>query len=78
MGLRLGVHVDSFAVLTMLTLNITAGNGTQRVEMLRLPVYDYNMARLIALEKLIRKVAGLDQLASCESELAAIMNTPPL
>jgi uncharacterized membrane protein YjjP (DUF1212 family) len=78
MGLRLGVHVDSFAVLTMLTLNITAGDGTQRVEMLRLPVYDYNMARLIALEKLIRKVDGLGHLASCESEVEAIMNTPPL
>ena len=37
LGQRLGVRVDCFAVLTMLTLNITADNATQRVEMLRLP-----------------------------------------
>ena len=46
LGERLGVRVECFAVLTMLTLNITTDDGAQRVEMLRLRFYDYNMARL--------------------------------
>ena len=77
-GQRLGLHVECFAVLTMLTLNITADDGTQRVEMLRLPFYDYNMARLIALEKLILTVDGVDKLERCETQLKEIMGTPPL
>jgi uncharacterized membrane protein YjjP (DUF1212 family) len=78
MGQRLGVRVDCFAVLTMLTLNITADDTTQRVEMLRLRFYDYNMARLIALEKLIRELDGIDCLEYCEGQLKDIMNAPPL
>ena len=78
MGQRLGVRVDCFAVLTMLTLNITADDTTQRVEMLRLRFYDYNMARLIALERLIREVDGIESLEHCEEQLKDIMSTPPL
>ena len=78
MGHSLGVHVDSFAVLTMLTLNITAEGAPQRVEMIRLSFYDYNMSRLIALEKLIRDVDGIDSLDRCEAQLTEIMNAPPL
>ncbi len=78
MGQRLGVRVDSFAVLTMLTLNITAGDGTQRVEMLRLPFYDYNMTRLIALEKLLREIDGPHSLARGEAQLKEIVNRPAL
>ena len=78
LGHRLGVRVDSFAVLTMLTLNICADDGTQRVKMLRLRFYDYNMARLIALEWLIRGVDGVPGLARCATELKAIMAAPPL
>ncbi len=78
LGQRLGVRVESFAVLTMLTLNITADDGAQRVEMLRLRFYDYNMARLIALEKLIRDVSGSASVERCAGELKAIMNAPPL
>ncbi|MDP3537864.1 MAG: threonine/serine exporter family protein [Azonexus sp.] len=77
-GKRLGVHVDSFAVLTMLTLNIVDGAGNQRVEMLRLPSYDYNMARLIALESLIRELADVAALERYAGKLKAIMCTPPL
>lgn len=78
MGQRLGVRVDCFAVLTMLTLNITTDDTTQRVEMLRLRFYDYNMARLIALERLIREVDGIGSLERCEGQLKDIMNAPPL
>jgi len=77
LGQRLGVRVDCFAVLTMLTLNITADNATQRIEMLRLPSYDYNMARLIALEKLLREIEGGDNLTRCAARLDDIMKTPP-
>ena len=63
-GQQIGVRVVCFAVLTMLTLSITTEDNTQRVVMLRLPAYDYNMVRLIALEKLIR---NLDS-AECRDE----------
>jgi len=49
-GARLGVRVEGFAVLTFLALTVVAGDGARRVEMLRLPPYDFNMARLIALQ----------------------------
>ena len=78
MGHSMGVRVDSFAVLTMLTLSVTAEGVPQRIEMIRLRYYDYNMARLIALEKLIREVDGIDSLDRCEAQLTEIMNAPPL
>ena len=77
-GQRIGVRVVCFAVLTMLTLNITAEDNTQRVVMLRLPAYDYNMSRLIALEKLIGELDGIGCLDRCEARLKEIMDTPPL
>jgi len=77
-GQRLGVRVDCFAVLTMITLNIVADDGSQRLEMIRLPVYDYNMTRLIALEKLSGELSSLDQLADCARQLKEIMAAPPL
>ena len=77
-GQQLGVRVVCFAVLTMLTLNLTAEDGTQRVVMTRLPPYDYNMARLIALEELLGRIDGPASLDRCERELKAIMDTPPL
>ncbi len=76
-GQRVGVRVESFAVLTMLTLNIASESG-QRIEMLRLRFYDYNMARLIALERLMRTLKGLDDVARCSDELSAIMAAPAL
>jgi len=77
LGQRLGVRVDCFAVLTMLTLNISAENTTQRIEMLRLPAYDYNMARLIELETLLREIEGGDSLTRSAQRLEAIMQAPP-
>lgn len=77
-GKRLGVHVDSFAVLTMLTLNIVDETGQQRIEMVRLPSYDYNMARLIALEELVGDLDRVTSLENYADRLKAIMTTPPL
>ncbi len=77
-GERLGVRIESFAVLTMLTLNIVATDGTQRVEMIRLPTYDYNMARLIALDALIDELDSIDQLERYRQRLERIMAEPPL
>ncbi len=77
-GQRFGVRVECFAVLTMLTLNITAEDNSRRVELLRLPTYDYNMARLIALENLIRDIDGIGSLDRCTTQLQDIMSTPPL
>jgi uncharacterized membrane protein YjjP (DUF1212 family) len=77
-GQRFAVRVDCFAVLTMLTLNITAADSTQRVEMLRLRFYDYNMARLIALEKLICELDGIENLDFFTARLKKIMDAPPL
>ena len=77
-GQQLGIRVVCFAVLTMITLNLTAEDGTQRVVMARLPPYDYNMARLIALEELLTRIDGANSLERCEAELKEIMGTPPL
>lgn len=44
-GRQLGVRVEGFAVLTFLALTLVDADGKRRVEMLRLPPYDYNMAR---------------------------------
>ena len=45
--------------------------------MLRLPPYDFNMVRLIALEKLIREMEGIGSLARCEAQLNEIVGAPP-
>ena len=55
-GARLGVRVEGFAVLTFLALTISADGQSRRVEMLRLPPYDFNMARLIELQALCRAI----------------------
>ena len=77
-GQRLGIRVDCFAVLTMLTLSITAGDRTQRIEMLRLRFYDYNMARLIALEALLGEIDAIAGIDRCAHKLRAIMSAPAL
>ncbi|WP_298312263.1 threonine/serine exporter family protein [Propionivibrio sp.] len=76
MGRCFGVRIECFAVLTMLTLNITADSAAQRVVLLRLPPYDYNMVRLIALERLIRDMEGLGDLGRLENQLQEIVNAP--
>ena len=77
-GQRFGVRVEGFAVLTMLTIHVAADGVPPRIEMLRLPAYDYNMARLIALDDLIRKVDGFADLAVYEARLKAIVSAPPI
>ena len=76
-GGRLGARVEGFAVLTFLALTVVADGHSRRVELLRLPPYDYNMARLIALSALRREIASVDDLDAYDERLAAIMREPP-
>lgn len=76
-GLRLGARVEGFAVLTFLALTVVSGQHTRRVELLRLPPYDYNMARLIDLDALCREIVSVDDLQHYSERLAAIMRQPP-
>lgn len=75
-GRRLGARVEGFAVLTFLALTVVAGGNSRRVELLRLPPYDYNMARLIELDALCREIASVDDLERYIERLAAIMRQP--
>ncbi len=72
-GRRLGVKVEGFAVLTFLALTVVSPDNARRVELLRLPPYDYNMARLIELEALCRDISSSDYLDSYAERLAVIM-----
>jgi hypothetical protein len=79
-GQRLGVKVEGFAVLTFLALTVAVPSGARRVEMLRLPPYDYNMARLIELEALCRDISDPNAIVSTtmsSAKLAVIMRQPP-
>ena len=76
-GRRLGIRVEGFAVLTFLAINVVSGANSRRVEMLRLPPYDYNMARLIALQELCRDISDIDALDAYVVRLTAIMQAPP-
>ncbi len=75
-GRQLGVTVEGFAVLTFLALTLVDTDGQRRVELLRLPPYDYNMARLIELEALCSEIDGCERLAEYEQRLAATMALP--
>lgn len=75
-GRRLGARVEGFAVLTFLALTVVAGGNSRRVELLRLPPYDYNMARLIELDALCRDISSVDDLDRYIERLAAIMRQP--
>ena len=77
-GQCFGVNIECIAVLTMLTLIITTAQGTKRLDVQRLRFYDYNMARLIALEKLIRELTPQSNLEYYETRLQEIMDAPPL
>lgn len=76
-GRRLGARVEGFAVLTFLALTVVSGDKSRRVELLRLPPYDYNMARLIDLDALCLEISSVDQLAAYAERLAVIMRQPP-
>ncbi|MER2540091.1 MAG: threonine/serine exporter family protein [Azonexus sp.] len=75
-GQRLGARVEGLAVLTFLALTVVAGEHMRRVELLRLPTYDYNMARLIELNVLCREINSVDDLAHYSERLAGIMGQP--
>ena len=75
-GQRFGVKVEGFAVLTFLALTVVAPSCVRRTEMLRLPPYDYNMARLIELQTLCREISDLAALPAYAERLAAIMAQP--
>lgn len=72
-GARLGVRVDGLAVLTFLALTVVAADGTRRMEMLRLPPYDFNMARLIALQALTRDIVSASAIGDYRARLEGIM-----
>ena len=76
-GFRLGARVEGFAVLTFLALTVVSGAHARRVELLRLPPYDYNMARLIDLDALCREIVSVDELEHYSERLTAIMHQPP-
>ena len=78
LGLRLGLRVQCFALPTMLSLTADADGEPQRVRLLRLPPYDYNMVRLMKLHALLLDLRGAAQLAEAESRLAQIMAAPPV
>ena len=78
LGHRFGVEAHCFALPTMLTITLESVDHGQHSKLLRLPAYDYNMARLIALKDLIRKLSSLEQLKQAETQLQQIMHTPPL
>lgn len=75
-GRRLGVAVESFAVLTMVTLTVRDADGARCFEMIRLRPYDYNLSRLIALEALLREIDDGARLGRYRERLRAIMATP--
>ncbi len=76
-GERLGVRVEGFAVLTFLALTVVAPGGARRVELLRLPPYDYNMARLIELQQLVDAIDQPARLGDYIARLEGIMRMPP-
>ena len=75
-GQRLGVQVEGFAVLTFLALTVASTDGARRTEMLRLPPYDYNMARLIELQALCREIVDPQLLPAYSTRLSTIMAQP--
>ena len=75
-GERLGARVEGFAVLTFLALTISADGQSRRVEMLRLPPYDFNMARLIELQALCREIDSPARIDAYVARLADIMARP--
>ena len=75
-GRRFGVEAHCFALPTMLTITLETAAEGQHSKLVRLPAYDYNMVRLIALKDLNRKLYSLSQLDEAQRQLAHIMHTP--
>jgi uncharacterized membrane protein YjjP (DUF1212 family) len=73
LGRRFDVEAHCFALPTMLTITVENGLSGQSSKLVRLPAYDYNMTRLIALKDLHRKLWSLEQLPEAELQLQTIM-----
>ena len=54
LGRRFGVDAHCYALPTMLTITLESPDHGQQSRLLRLPAYDYNMSRLIALKDMLR------------------------
>lgn len=76
LGRRFGVDAHCFALPTMLTITLESPDRGQQSRLLRLPAYDYNMSRLIALKDMLRKLDRIDQLPDAIVRLNAIMAAP--
>ncbi len=77
LGVKLGVNANCFALPTMLTLTVVEPDGRQRVQLLRLPLADYNMSRLIALSELVDGFAGPEATADAMATANRIMDSRP-
>lgn len=76
LGRRFGVDAHCYALPTMLTITLESPELGQQSRLLRLPAYDYNMSRLIALKDMLRKLDHIDQLPDAILRLETIMAAP--
>jgi uncharacterized membrane protein YjjP (DUF1212 family) len=76
LGQRFGVESHCFALPTMLTITLETAHQGQQSRLVRLPTYDYNMTRLIALKDIIRKLHSLSQLDEARQQLSQITQAP--
>lgn len=76
LGQRFGVESHCFALPTMLTITLETAHQGQQSRLVRLPTYDYNMTRLIALKDIIRKLHSLSQLDEARHQLSQITQAP--
>lgn len=77
LGAKLGVNANCFALPTMLSLTVVKDDGGQRVQLLRVPPSDYNMVRLIELEKLVATFPGPDAIEDAMAEVERIATARP-
>jgi uncharacterized membrane protein YjjP (DUF1212 family) len=77
LGAKLGPGAQSFSLPTMFGIAINEPDGGQRVRLLRLPPSDYNMVRLIDLEKLAHEFTGPESIPTAEERLNKILSTSP-
>lgn len=73
LGARFGYEAHCYALPTMLTITLETANSGQQSKMVRLPAYDFNMVRLIALKDMIRKLNAIGQLDDAERQLTQIL-----
>jgi uncharacterized membrane protein YjjP (DUF1212 family) len=78
LGTRFGYEAHCYALPTMLTITLETAENGQQSKLVRLPAYDYNMVRLIALKDMVRKLNCIEQIDSAEQQLKQIMqaNSP--